>query len=110
ARRSLIDFNAQAAAGSPSPDRQLDGMPLVEPPYYLIELIPAITNTWGGLRIDPQARVLDGAGAPIPGLLAAGADAGGLYDRAYGGGLAAGLTFGMRAAETALSVDARARR
>jgi predicted oxidoreductase len=70
----------------------------------VIEVVPAITNTWGGLRIDPQARVLDTDGVPIPGLLAAGADAGGLYQRAYGGGIAAGLTFGMRAAETALTV------
>jgi predicted oxidoreductase len=76
--------------------------PLVDPPYYVVELIPAITNTWGGLRIDADTRVLAADGKPIPGLLAAGADAGGLYHRAYGGSLAAGLTFGIRAAETAL--------
>ena len=73
----------------------------------MIEVIPAITNTWGGLRIDPAARVLDAGGAPIPGLLAAGADAGGLYQRAYGGGLAAGLTFGLRAARTAAPAGPR---
>ena len=72
-----------------------------------IVTIPAITNTWGGLRIDDQARVLDADGAPIPGLLAAGADAGGLYQRAYGGGLAAGLTLGLRAVRTALPVASR---
>jgi hypothetical protein len=48
--------------------------------------------------------VLKGDGQLIPGLLAAGSDAGGLYVRAYVGNLAAGLTFGMRAAETAASV------
>jgi predicted oxidoreductase len=82
-------------------------MALVDPPYYVIEVIPAITNTWRGLRIDPQARVLDADGAPIAGLLAAGSDAGGLYQRAYGGGLAAGLTFGMRAAQKALTTPPR---
>jgi hypothetical protein len=46
--------------------------------------------------------VLDEGGSPIPGLLAAGADAGGLYVRAYAGGLAAALVFGLRAARTAL--------
>jgi succinate dehydrogenase/fumarate reductase flavoprotein subunit len=105
ARRALIEFNARAQASDTSPPRRLDSAPLVDPPYYLIEVIPALTNTWGGIRIDTEARVLDTDGAPIPGLLAAGADAGGLYERAYGGGLAAGLTFGMRAAETALAVD-----
>jgi succinate dehydrogenase/fumarate reductase flavoprotein subunit len=105
---TLRRFNEQAAAGSTQPSRRLDSTPLIDPPYYLIELIPAITNTWGGLRIDAQARVLDAAGAAIPGLLAAGADAGGLYERAYGGGIAAGLTLGMRAVETALGVNAAA--
>jgi predicted oxidoreductase len=66
--------------------------------------VPALTNTWGGLRTDADARVLDAAGAPIAGLLAAGADVGGLYHRAYGGGIAAGLTFGLRAAETVVPV------
>jgi succinate dehydrogenase/fumarate reductase flavoprotein subunit len=105
-RDTLIAFNDAAPAGAPEPARRLDCTPLVDPPYYVIEVIPAITNTWGGLRIDDQARVLDRDGAPIPGLLAAGADAGGLYVRAYGGGLAAGLTFGLRAVQTALPVAA----
>jgi succinate dehydrogenase/fumarate reductase flavoprotein subunit len=93
ARAALAAFNAQ-------PERALDTQPLVDPPYYVIEVVPALTNTWGGLRVDADARVLDAAGAPIPGLLAAGADIGGLYDRAYGGGIAAGLTFGLRAADS----------
>jgi succinate dehydrogenase/fumarate reductase flavoprotein subunit len=103
ARDSLSTFNSQCAAGTPEPGRRLDCEPLVDPPYFVIEVIPAITNTWGGLRIDPQARVLDERGAPIPGLLAAGADAGGVYHQAYGGGLAAGLTQALQAVRTALS-------
>ena len=104
---TLRAFNARAAAGDPLPGRELDCVPLDDPPYYVIELIPAITNTWGGIRIDDQARVLNAEHQPISGLLAAGSDAGGLYVRAYGGGLAAGLTFGLRAAETAASVGSR---
>ncbi len=107
ARDALNAFNEECREGSPTPARRLDGEPLLDPPYYVIELVPAITNTWGGLRIDERARVLGPDGAPIAGLLAAGADAGGLYERAYGGGLAAGLTFGLRAAQTALPIGAR---
>jgi hypothetical protein len=47
--------------------------------------------------------VLDEAGAPIPGLLAAGADTGGVFVRAYAGGLANALVFGLQAAATALA-------
>ena len=71
------------------------------PPYYVIEVIPAITFTFTGLRIDEHARVLDADGEPIRGLLAAGADAGGVFHRAYAGGLAAALVFGLQAAATA---------
>jgi hypothetical protein len=75
--------------------------PLDEPPYYVVEAAPAITFTFHGARIDDQARVLRPDGEPLPGLLAAGADAGGLWNRAYAGGLAAALVFGLTAAETA---------
>lgn len=107
ARAALVAFNDECESGAPRPGRKFDPAPLLDPPYYLIELVPAITNTWGGLRIDTSARVLDSSGAPIHGLLAAGADAGGLYERAYGGGIAAGLTFGLKAVETAISAVAR---
>jgi predicted oxidoreductase len=97
----LLEFNRQCAAGTPSPGRRLDSAPLLAPPYYVIEVIPAITFTFSGLRIDPHARVLDASGQVIPGLLAAGADAGGVFDRAYAGGLACALVFGLQAAATA---------
>jgi succinate dehydrogenase/fumarate reductase flavoprotein subunit len=100
-RDTLLEFNRQCEAGAPNPGRKLDAAPLLTPPYYIIEVIPAITFTFSGLQIDPQARVLDEAGEPIPGLLAAGADAGGVFNRAYAGGLACALVFGLQAAATA---------
>jgi len=100
-RDTLIEFNRQCEAGDPNPTRTLDAAPLVDPPFYVIEVIPAITFTFSGLRIDPQARVLDESGDVIPGLLAAGADAGGVFNRAYAGGLACALVFGLQAAATA---------
>ena len=56
-----------------------------------------------GHEIRFDARVLDREGRPVPGLLAAGADAGGIFTGGYGSGLAAALVFGRIAAETALS-------
>jgi succinate dehydrogenase/fumarate reductase flavoprotein subunit len=100
-RDTLLEFNRQCEAGTPDPGRRLDAAPLLTPPYYIIEVIPAITFTFSGLRIDPQARVLDESGEVIPGLLAAGADAGGVLNRAYAGGLACALVFGLQAAATA---------
>ena len=63
-----------------------------------------VTHTIGGLRIDDRARVLDGDGAPVPDLYAAGADAGGIFTGGYGSGLAAALVYGRIAAETALAL------
>lgn len=101
ARDALFEFNGQCETGELSPERRLDAAPLVDPPYYVIEVIPAITFTFSGLKIDEQACVLDESGTPIPGLLAAGADAGGVFHRAYAGGLATALVFGLHAAATA---------
>ena len=55
------------------------------------------------MLIDTAARVLGEDRKPIPGLLGAGADTGGGYVRAYAGGLALALVFGLRAAQTALA-------
>ncbi|MGI5452772.1 FAD-dependent oxidoreductase [Streptomyces sp. CA-249302] len=106
-RDRVEEFNATVGGtGAPNPGRLLDRRPLDEPPFYVIEAAPAITFTFGGLLIDARAHVLsaDAAGSgPVPGLLAAGADAGGLYRRAYAGGLAPALVFGLAAARTALT-------
>jgi succinate dehydrogenase/fumarate reductase flavoprotein subunit len=71
---------------------------------YAVHVVAGITHTIGGLRIDPQARVLRGDGTPIEGLYAAGADAGGISTGGYASGLASALVFGRIAAETAASL------
>jgi hypothetical protein len=76
--------------------------PFVVAPFHALEVQPAITFPFGGLRVDPDGHVLDRDGAAVPGLFAAGADAGGLQDVRYVGGLALGLVFGPRAARTAI--------
>jgi hypothetical protein len=100
---SLHAFGEQCRSGDPDPGRRHDARPLISPPFYVIELVPAITFSFGGLRIDAGARVLDEQGAAVPGLLAAGADTGGVFVRAYAGGIANALVFGLRAVATALS-------
>ncbi|MFB4300842.1 FAD-binding protein [Actinomadura sp. NTSP31] len=45
---------------------------VAEPPFYAAEIVLSDLGTKGGLRTDPDGRVLDTAGGPIPGLYAAG--------------------------------------
>jgi succinate dehydrogenase/fumarate reductase flavoprotein subunit len=88
-----------AGLGLPLPDSPK----LREPPFAAVRVAPGITHTIGGIRIDERARVLDERGRPLPRLLAAGADAGGISAGGYASGLAAALVFGRLAAETALA-------
>lgn len=95
--QTLHAFNRAMAEGSDEPlgvPRAQLRAPLWRPPFHAIALAPAITLTYGGLRVNVRCQVLDRAGAPIAGLYAAGADAGGTYFEQYGGGLAMALTLG----------------
>jgi hypothetical protein len=95
--RTLHAFNRAMAEGTdeplPVPRAQLR-TPLWRAPFYAIGLTPAITLTYGGLRVGDCCQVLDRAGLPIAGLYAAGGDVGGTYFEQYGGGLAMALTLG----------------
>lgn len=79
--------------------------PIATPPFYAREIRTAIiclTST--GLRIDPDARVLDKADEPIVGLYAAGETTGGaLGERYIGGGnsIANAIVFGRIAGANA---------
>jgi succinate dehydrogenase/fumarate reductase flavoprotein subunit len=74
-------------------------LPFEAPPdaRVAVRVKPGITHTIGGVRIDEQARIVG-----TNGLLAAGADAGGISAGGYASGLAAALVFGRIAAETAV--------
>jgi len=101
--RSLSDYDHGARNGweALDPPRTESCLPMDRPPWYALIVYPAITFTFGGLTIDERARVLDGDGTVIPGLLAAGSDAGDAFGVGYAGGLALAMTFGMTAAQTA---------
>jgi tricarballylate dehydrogenase len=76
---------------------------LDSPPYVGFAVTCGITFTFGGLRVDTRARVLDTEDRPIPGLYAAGELIGGLFYHNYpgGSGLMAGAVFGKTAGESA---------
>ncbi len=54
-------------------------IPMVQGPFYAIAQWPAIHHCMGGLRINPNAQVVDVFGAVIPGFYAAGEVAGGVH-------------------------------
>jgi tricarballylate dehydrogenase len=82
--------------------------PLDTPPFEAYQVTCGITFTFGGLRIDGEARVLDTDLEPIPGLFAAGELVGGLFYFNYPGGtgLMSGAVFGRLAGASAARVAA----
>jgi len=73
------------------------------PPFEAYAVTCGITFTFGGVKIDQDARVIDSDGAAIPGLYAAGEMVGGLFYFNYPGGtgLMAGSVFGKIAGDSA---------
>jgi tricarballylate dehydrogenase len=74
-------------------------VPLDRPPFVAFPVTCGITFTFGGLRVNSDAAVLDTSGRPMAGLFAAGELVGGLFYHNYpgGSGLMAGSVFGRRA-------------
>jgi tricarballylate dehydrogenase len=114
--RTVSEFNAAVQEGPFNP-AILDGKEtrgiappksnwaqrLDSPPYVGFGVTCGITFTFGGLRVDTQARVLDTEDRPIPGLYAAGELVGGLFYHNYPGGtgLMSGAVFGKTAGDSA---------
>ncbi len=73
------------------------------PPFEAYSVGCGITFTFGGVKIDTSAQVLDIEDKPLPGLYAAGELVGGLYYFNYPGstGLMAGAVFGRIAGREA---------
>lgn len=84
-----------------SPPRLGHQIPVSRPPFRALEVRPGITFTLGGIAVDLEGRVLArGDDRHLEGLYAIGADAGGIYEGGYAGGLALGLVQGRRVAAT----------
>lgn len=77
--------------------------PLDKPPYVAYSVTCGITFTFGGLRVNADAAVLDEDLEPIQGLFAAGELIGGLFYFNYPGGtgLTSGAVFGRIAGKSA---------
>ena len=106
-KRTIDKYNAAQKSGSGDAafGRKANEMPraLETPPYYAVEVAPAIHHTMGGLKIDTSARVLNKNGQAIPGLYAAGEVTGGVHgaNRLGGNAVADIEIFGKIAADSA---------
>ena len=114
--QTVAEYNAACRPGDYNPT-VLDGvhtenieppktnwaLPLDTPPYEGYAVTCGITFTFGGLRIDRRAQVMDTTDNPIPGLYAAGEIVGGLFYHNYAGGagLMQGSVFGKIAGSSA---------
>lgn len=67
-------FNEACAAGrDPEFGRDPETLrPIVTPPFYAVEIVPAIVATTGGGKRNARSHVLDHDGTPIPRLYEAG--------------------------------------
>lgn len=119
---SVAEYNAACAPGAFHP-LELDhlstsglqppksnwALPIAKAPFHAYPIISANVFTFGGVKIDQHARVLNGDGAPIRGLYAAGEIIGTFY-RNYTGATSVlkGLVFGRAAGAEAARMRSNA--
>jgi succinate dehydrogenase/fumarate reductase flavoprotein subunit len=82
--------------------RTLMMQPIVEPPFYAVELSPSMLNTQGGPRRNEKAQIVRPDGSPIKRLYSAG-ELGSIYSYLYQGtgNIGECLAFGRVAARNA---------
>jgi succinate dehydrogenase/fumarate reductase flavoprotein subunit len=111
-------YNANAAEGvDPDFRRHEVGLmspgavkPIVEPPFYAVEIHPGTLGTNGGPQVDRNGQVRKLGGGVVGGLYAAGNTAANVFGWAYpsgGGTLGNGLVFGFLAGRHVGSQPAR---
>jgi len=122
ALKTLEDYNDAAAGDDGFNPAEKDGLAttglnpnksnwalkLDRPPFVAYSATGGITFTFGGLKIDEDARVIGTDWRPIPGLYACGEMVGGLFHYNYPGGtgLVSGAVFGRIAGRGAARLAA----
>jgi tricarballylate dehydrogenase len=102
-----VEFNPNIKDGRRTRGLAIDktnwANPIDTPPFEAYAVTCGVTFTFGGLRVDQQARVINTDGDPIGGLVAAGELVGGLFYFNYPGGtgLMSGSVFGRIAGTSA---------
>lgn len=78
-------------------------VPIEVAPFYVYPTVPLFSSTFGGLKVDTDARVIDVDGNAIEGLYAAGETTGGFHGNGYMTGTSVGKAtfFGRRAGQMA---------
>lgn len=71
-KATIADYNSGVKSGRDRFGREFLPAPIARGPFYAVELSSSSVVGFGGLKVDPQLRVLDTGGAPIPNLHAAG--------------------------------------
>jgi fumarate reductase flavoprotein subunit len=105
--QTLADVARYASGAARDPfGRDFTGKPTLAPPYYAVKVTGALFHTQGGLAIDPDARVIDEHGNPLPNLFAGGGAACGVsgahvWGYLSGNGLLTAVTLGRIAGRSA---------
>ena len=89
------------------PDKTNWAQKIDTPPYYAYAVVCGLTMTYGGLKTNEKAQVIDTSDHPIPGLYAVGEITGGFFYHNYpsGTGLVRGAVMGRIAgAEAAANI------
>ena len=121
--RSITEYNAAIDRDTPFDPDHRDGraargieppksnwaLPIEEPPYLAFAVTGGITFTFGGLKTDDRARVIDTTDRVIPGLYAAGETQGEFFYFNYPGATSVlrGCVFGRIAGRDAAISSAR---
>lgn len=109
AARRFNPFTNDGLAAHPEqqPPKSNWAQRLDQPPYVAYAVACGITFTYGGLKVDTSARVLDTEGYPMPGLYATGEIIGEFFYFNYGAGtgLMRGAVFGRIAGEGAAAAS-----
>ena len=88
-----------------NPDKTNWAQKIDTPPYWGYTVVCGLTMTYGGLKVNEKAQVIDTSDRPIKGLYAVGEVTGGFFYHNYLGatGLIRGAVFGMIAGSEAAS-------